>query len=126
MRLVVLIGVSVDKKKKKAKEKKPKPNGRNGKGQFVKDNKIAVGRQDKPADQKAKKLKEAYVNAITEEDIKEIVEGQVKKAKGGDTTAAKEVFDRLWGRAKQEIEVGGQGGGSIQFAVTVTKTYKKK
>lgn len=113
------------KKAKKAKKKEPKPNDRNGAGQFKKDNKAATGRKDKPADQKAKKLKEAYINAVTEKDIKYIVKAQIKKAKKGDTMAAKEVFDRLWGRAKQEVEIGGPGGGPIQFAVTVTKTYKK-
>lgn len=100
-----------------------KPNNSNHiKGRFVRGNNAAVGRADKPIDQKAKRLKEAYINAITEKDIKAIVAGQVKKAKEGDTAAAKEVFDRLWGRAKQEIDV--EHSGSISFTEALSKATK--
>lgn len=110
------------KKTKKKEKRKPSSNGRNRRGQFTKKNKAAVGRKDKPVDVKTKKLKETYINAITENDIKEIVKGQVSKAKEGDTTAAKEIFDRLWGRAKQEIDV--EHSGSISFTEALSKATK--
>ena len=106
---------------KKEAKRNPKPN--HSDGRFVKGNKAAVGRADKPADQKAKRLKEAFIGAITEADIKAIVAGQVKKAKEGDTAAAKEVFDRLWGRAKQDIDV--EHSGSISFTEALSKATKE-
>lgn len=84
---------------------KPKLRGRNGKGQFKAKNKAATGRRDKPQDIRSKKLKEAYIEAVTKEDIEHIVKALIIKARNGDVQAAKEVFDRLWGRAKQELDI---------------------
>ena len=89
-------------------KRKPSTNGadgRNSDGQFAKGNRLSVGNKSH-TNEKAIALKEAYINAITEDDIKKIVTEQISKAKKGNTIAAKEIFDRLWGRAKQEVELG--------------------
>lgn len=89
-------------------KQQPKPNGnnKNKRGRFVKGNKAAVGRAEKPADQKAHQLKQALINAISVSDIKVIARRLILKAKKGDVIAAREIFDRLWGRAKQEVDIG--------------------
>ena len=94
------------KKRKKKVKRKPIPNGRNGKGQFKKDNKAAVGRKDKPADIHAKELKKALLGAVTKEDIEDIAKKLISEAKEGNIPATKELFDRLWGRAVQVVDIG--------------------
>ncbi|MHC4639656.1 MAG: hypothetical protein ACYTBV_19485 [Planctomycetota bacterium] len=78
--------------------------GRKPNGQFAKGNKLSKGNKSH-WNEKAQKLKKALTDAITEKDIKEIAKGLVKKAKQGDTSAAKEIFDRLWGKASQQVEI---------------------
>ena len=70
--------------------------GRTNEGKFTKGNQCSVGNKSR-TDEKAKALKQALLEAINEEDIKEIFKGLAKKAKAGDVAAAKEIFDRLWG-----------------------------
>lgn len=94
------------KKAKKAKKKKPSADGqtdRDNSGQFVNGNKAAVG-NEKGTDRSSKWLKKALYDAVTEKDVTEIAQKLVEKAKDGDVSATKELFDRLWGRAMQEIE----------------------
>lgn len=95
------------KKKKKVKKRKPRANGadgRNSKGQFAKGNSLSVGNKSH-TNEKAKALKETLIESITKKDIKAIGKKLITKAKSGDVHAAREIFDRLWGRAKQEQEV---------------------
>ncbi len=97
------------KQKKKRKKKQPSANGqsdRDNSGKFVGGNKASVGNK-KGTDRKSKELKKALLDAVTEKDIKEIAKAILKKAKKGDTPSIKELFDRLWGRPKQGIEIGG-------------------
>lgn len=112
------------KSKRAAKKAKPKHDGRNGKGQFGKGNKIATGRNDTDAAVRSQKLKQALVDAISENDLKLIAKGLVKKAKKGDVPAAKEVFDRLWGKSPQAIT--GEGGGAIQFGEIIVRLASGK
>ena len=96
------------KKAKKSKKKNPRANGsdgRNSSGQFTEGHTHSVGNKSH-TNEKAKALKNALLDAITEEDIKDIGKGLVKKAKAGDTAAAKEIFDRLWGKAQQDVNLG--------------------
>lgn len=95
-----------------AKKKKPSTHGavgskmgRNNQGQFVNGNRCSVGNTSH-TNEKAKALKNALLEAITEEDIKKISDKLKEKAKTGDVPAAKELFDRIWGRAKQEVDLG--------------------
>lgn len=94
------------KKAKKAIRKKPRthgPSGRNNEGKFVNGNQCSVGNASS-GDKRSKWLKKALYDAVTEKDITKIAKKLVAKAKQGDVPATKELFDRLWGRAMQEIE----------------------
>ena len=101
------------KKAKKTKKAKPSSDGRNGKGQFGKGNRCATGRNDTKAAQRTQKLKVVLAGAVTEKDLKDIATALVKKAKTGDVFAARELFDRLWGKAPQAIT--GEDGGPIKM-----------
>ena len=95
-------------KKKKAKSK-PSTNGanagRDNKGRFGKGNNIGKGNKGN-TNEKAKALKAILLETITENDIRYIAKKLAKKAKAGDVQATKELFDRLWGRAIQEVDLG--------------------
>ena len=98
----------VKKKAKLKKKHKPLPNGqsdRDSKGQFVRGNKASKGIVKK-SDKKSRTLKNALIEAVTEKDIKAIAKKLISKAKKGEVIAIRELFDRLWGRAKQEVEIG--------------------
>ena len=93
---------------KTRKKHKPSSNGRHGrnnKGQFTKGNKISVGNKGN-VNEKARELKKALIEAVCEKDIKAISKKLIDKAKAGDIPATKELFDRLWGRAIQEVDLG--------------------
>lgn len=96
------------KKKKKAKKRKPRAHGADGRkidGKFDKGNQCSVGNKSH-TNEKAKALKKALLEVITEKDIKAIGKKMVSQAKAGDNYARKELFDRLWGRAIQEVDIG--------------------
>ena len=78
--------------------------GRNPNGQFAKGNKLSRGNKSH-WNEKAQQLKRALTDAITEKDIKDIAKGLIKKAKNGDAQAAREIFNRIWGRATQQLEI---------------------
>ena len=96
---------------KKAKKRKTKirstsgSTGRDSKGLFVKGNRCSIGNVGKSSEH-AKELKKAFLSVVTEEDITAIVKKMVSQAKEGDNYARKELFDRLWGRALQEVDLG--------------------
>lgn len=79
--------------------------GRSSKGYFAKGNQIGLGNKGKSSE-KARELKKALLNAVTEEDIKVIVTKMISQAREGDTPSTKELFDRIWGKAKQEVDFG--------------------
>jgi len=59
------------------------------------------------------KLRKVMVEAITEEDVKEVVAGIVSRAKKGDRIATKQLFDHLLGgnRPVTAIQVNNYGDG---------------
>lgn len=63
----------------------------------------------------AKKSEEArkVFAELTENEVKPIAEALIQKAKKGDVAAAKELFDRAWGRAVQATEISGPHGTPI-------------
>ncbi len=88
-----------------ANKTKPSNNGRNRSGQFAAGNKLSTGSTGHKCLSDAKQLKQALAASVSINDIKAIAKGLLKKAKKGDVSAAKELFDRLWGKAMQTHEV---------------------
>src|SRR4051812_7589614 len=77
-------------------------NGRTSSGQFAKGN---AGGPGNPHAKRVAELRAILLDAVTDEDVKEIVNGLVGRAKAGDTAATKEVLDRVVGRPLQGIAV---------------------
>ena len=77
---------------------KPSPNGPNGRrrdGRFAKGN---PGGPGNPHGAKVAQLRSALLAAVTEDDVREIVERLVRLAKEGDLAAVRELFLRTIGR----------------------------
>ncbi len=77
----------------------PLVNGANGRaagGQFAPGN---PGGPGNPHVKRTAALRAAMLEAVTEDDMKAIVKNLVELAKGGDLAAAKELFDRVFGKA---------------------------
>ena len=70
----------------------PSPNGENGRdeqGRFAKGNRGGPGN---PNARRSAELREAFLSAVSADDIREIVSAVVAKAKAGDVIAAREVL----------------------------------
>ena len=74
------------------------PDGRDGKGRFAAGNKLAKGN---PHAKRVAALRSALLNAVTEEDMRQIVGKLIELAKGGDVHAIKELFNRTLGRPQE-------------------------
>lgn len=85
--------------------KVPAP-GRDAKGYFIKGNKLAKGNT---ALKHVHELRKALYAAVKPKDISEVIKMLVGKAKAGDVVAAKELLDRMLGKATQPIETDGPG-----------------
>src|SRR5262245_45165203 len=83
---------------------------RDAKGRFAVGNKAGRGN---PLNRHAHRLRYALLAAVKREDIREVVRALVEKAKGGDVAAIKELLDRCLGRARQNLELTGPGGGPV-------------
>jgi hypothetical protein len=70
-------------------------NGRDDRGRFLPGN---PGGPGNPLAVRVSRLRSALLNAVTEDDVKEIVRKLVSLAKDGDTVAARILFDRVLGR----------------------------
>ena len=70
------------------------PDGRDGKGRFTAGNKLAKGN---PHAKRVAALRSALLNAVSEEDIQEVVQALVREAKDGNVSAAKELLGRVLG-----------------------------
>jgi uncharacterized protein YjcR len=74
---------------------KPPELGRRADGRFAKGN---VGGPGNPNAAHVARLRKALFEAVTEDDLKAIIQKMVEKAKEGDIAAAKEVIERLLGK----------------------------
>lgn len=88
-------------------EAEPSQVGRSPKGKFAKGNKCSVGNKGNTMHDKAKELHEVLYAAVGTKNLKKIIKKMIEQAEEGDKDARKELFERLWGKAKQSIEVGG-------------------
>ena len=77
----------------------PSPNGGNGQrgahGRFAKGN---AGGPGNPYARRVAELRSLILEAVTDDDLREIVKTLVKSAKDGDIAAAREVLNRLVGK----------------------------
>ena len=80
----------------------PKGNGRDGQGRFAPGN---PGGPGNPYVKRAAEIRAAMIEAVSEDDLRAIVRALVKKAKAGDTVAAREVLDRLIGKPLASLQV---------------------
>ena len=89
--------------------------GRQLDGTFAPGNKCAQGN---PYAKKAAELKSALYGAVTPQDMAEVIAAMLLEAKGGDVGAAQFLCDRLFGKAKQSIDLDG--------VLNVLKMYGKE
>ena len=75
-------------------------NGRDGGGRFAMGNRCAVGN---PHAKRVAELRAALLAAVTPEDIEEIARVLVKKSKGGDLVAIRELLDRTIGKSPAPV-----------------------
>jgi hypothetical protein len=59
----------------------------------------------------------AMLSAVSDEDIVAIMQAQVRRARKGNTRAAEFVCDRLFGKAVQRQQIGGEDGREIVFQI---------
>lgn len=79
----------------------PTRNGRTALGQFAKGN---AGGPGNPHGKRVAALREALIAAVTEADIKAVAKALVARAKAGEVAAARELLDRLIGKARHTEE----------------------
>ena len=83
----------------------PSPNGLNGRdssGKFTKGN---VGGPGNPHARRVADIRKTLMSAVSDEDLVEIAQTLVVKAKGGDVYAARELLDRMMGKANATVAV---------------------
>lgn len=83
----------------------PSPNGHNGRdtaGRFASGNRFGRGN---PHARQVADYQRAVREAVTDEDLRRITRKLVERAIAGDVVAAREVLDRVMGKAKVSIEV---------------------
>jgi len=76
----------------------PSPNGSNGRGT---NGRFAKGNPGGPGNPRAKQValvRSMLLDAVTEDDIRAIVQTLVQKAKDGDVAAARELLNRVFGK----------------------------
>lgn len=81
-----------------------------------------AGRPVSPATLEAQQQRKLLIEALAPH-VQEIVEALAKKAKKGDVAAAKELFDRAWGKAAQPLT--GPDDGPIQITGVKIAVRKK-
>jgi len=80
-------------------------NGRDTSGKFASGNQAAAGRTSRAAE-----LRQAFVTAVSLEDVAEIAATLVAAAKSGDIAAAKLLLDRVFGKPGAEDTAPEDGG----------------
>ena len=86
-------------------ELKPSPNGRDTRGRFAPGN---GGGPGNPHARSVARFKAALVEAVSEEDIREVAAVLITNAKAGERWAVRELLDRLIGRPLPEPSQTGE------------------
>jgi len=83
----------------------PSPNGSNGRdsnGRFTKGNRGGPGN---PYARRVADFRRVLLEAVSDQDLHDIARTLVEKGKAGDVMAAREVLDRMLGKAKTTLAV---------------------
>lgn len=70
--------------------------GRDSRGKFLAGNRFSRGAT--PLQAKQQKLRAALLSAVTPQDLREVIQALLAKARGGDVGAAQELLNRVIGR----------------------------
>ena len=81
-------------------------NGRDARGRFASGNSASRGN---PHAKRVNRFRSQLLQAVTDDDLRRIARMLVEKAKGGDVRAAVALFDRLFGKPHQSLEVESTG-----------------
>lgn len=108
-----------------ADETEPLPDRANGdrdraSGKFLKGCKGGPGN---PEGRRIAKLRSALLNAVTEEDIAEIMQKMVGLAKNGDVQAAKIVLERTIGKVDQGIAISGDSDDIVSALYAIHPSF---
>ncbi len=76
-------------------------NGRTAGGRFAPGNKVAVGTRQAHL----QRLRRAFVDCLTVDDVADVTAALVTAAKGGDVAAIKVFFERVHGRVAADVHV---------------------
>ena len=79
-----------------------RPDGRDESGRFAKGN---PGGPGNPYARRVAEIRSTLLSAVSDEDLRQIALSLVEKAKGGDVMAAREILDRMMGKAKTTLAV---------------------
>ncbi len=83
----------------------PSPNGSNGRGAGGRFTKGNPGGPGNPHARHVAKIRSVLMSAVSDDDLVQMVRALVEKAKAGDVMDAREVLDRLLGKAKVAVAV---------------------
>jgi hypothetical protein len=103
----------------------PSTNGANGRtkgGKFAKGNKGGPGN---PYVKHLAELRAMFHAAVTPERFKAATEALISRAEKGDVMAYRELCDRLFGKSRQPIEVGGKDGGKMRIEVVYVRRHRQ-
>ena len=100
-------------------DKPAQSNGRDAFGQFLPGHKGGPGN---PHSKRCNQLRTKMIETITTDDIEEITRQLIALAKKGNIKAIKEVFDRVMGKAIQQINVADAEGNSLQTSVDILRS----
>lgn len=84
---------------------RPTGNGRDVAGRFTLGNPGGPGAAAHRRTVRARELQAALVEAVTSQDIADVIRALVAQAKSGDVSAARELLDRCLGRPAQLVAV---------------------
>lgn len=101
----------------------PSANGSNGHGP---DGKFLQGNPGGPGNPHAaevSQLRSALLQAVTADDLRNVIAALVNQAKSGNVQAAKVLLDRLFGRPKLEVELSGDSQLSMEQRVSIVNRF---